>query len=147
MNPRIWSLQIGLLVALSSLVPTALSARGEVKAFTCEFSRSATTNYEAGEFRTEIDNGDMRFTVAAIDLNKNSAQMIGNAGAAELIVVSGRQRLNFIEVVEGSGTTNLLTVFSVGNSDDTLPAVYSRHVMILDSILVSQWFGDCVAKF
>ncbi|GLS18735.1 hypothetical protein GCM10007874_17520 [Labrys miyagiensis] len=87
-------------------------------------------------------NDTMSLTIAAIDLEKKSAQVINNADAAPAYAFQSETGLNIMEVTP-TRNINLLTVMLV-NQGSSHPAAYSRH--IFDPIIggmVSQYYGAC----
>lgn len=98
-----------------------------------------------GTIERKAINDTMSLTVAAIDLEKKSAQVIGNAGAAPVYAFQSQTGLNIMEVTP-TGNIILLTVMLV-NRGSSHPAAYSRH--IFDPIIggiVSQYYGACEDK-
>lgn len=88
----------------------------------------------------------MTLTITNLDPHSGTAQLIGNAGAANVKFVPARERLEFIERT-ASGGTNLLDVFAPPDAEGPLAAVFSRHILISPAnVAISQYAGSCMAK-
>ena len=133
-------------------MPIPLSS---VSALTCHMTRKHSANIGKGY----ISNGGsekMDLTFASIDQKNNTAQQIGNLGAEAVPVVISQDQMVFPEVT-GGRNMNLTSVFFYrdmsGPSDGIVKihdkrafAVHSRHVLIMDTAVVSQWVGFCEIK-
>jgi hypothetical protein len=116
-------------------------------AFVCEFATGFFSAPESGRFVTSETHDTLRLTFASIDPKRGTAQMIGNAGAADVMLVVGLNAVHFVEIT-GAGNVTLTTV------DDTTThpngrffAAHSRHIASLTELLVSQDFGSCEGKW
>ena len=84
----------------------------------------------------------MAFTIAAIDLAKGNAQLVGNLGASPLIVIRGSDGISFIERTP-SGNMNVTTVYTTKIKAGGFAAVHSRHVGSPGDPMISQYLGSC----
>jgi hypothetical protein len=98
----------------------------------------------------------MDLTFASIDQKNGKAQLIANVGTATVPVTISQDQMVFPEVT-GGGNMNTTSVFFYrdmsGPSDGIVKihdkrafAVHSRHVLIMDTAVVSQWVGFCEIK-
>jgi hypothetical protein len=99
--------------------------------FECTFPISSTFD----EGNVEVEKGDfkMQFLVDA-----DKAYMIGNNGANEVMTIGNDGGVTFIEV---TGTGNVMMTTFNNNG-----AVHSRHTIIGETLLPSQYYGTCIKK-
>ncbi len=79
----------------------------------------------------------------SIDLTTGKARMIGEIGATDVLVFATGSGLTFIEYTN-SGNIHITTVFAryVDGTTDFV-VVTSRHLLLLDTPLPSQYHGTC----
>ena len=97
---------------------------------TCTFDRYASL--KAGTL-SKTKKMRLEFTV---DTTTPKAYMVGNNGVAEVHMVSGPSGMTFLEVLV-TGAVQSTTLDKSGN------AVHSRHTMIADDLMPSQYYGIC----
>lgn len=135
-----------LVVGLMWMAAPAFAEERVPSALVCSLkAKSSGTLERTGEFAPGTHDDRMQFTFAAIDLEAGTAQVIGNQGASNIYAMQGSDSINFIERTI-SGNINLTTVF-LGEGGGPFGAVHSRHVVMLDAAVVSQYVGTCDAKF
>jgi hypothetical protein len=108
-------------------------ALGETATFECHY-----TTYSDDSGNHEVTN-DFILTFL-IDKDIDKGYLIGNNGSNEVIVIYGPLgRISFIEVTD---TTNVMTtvITRAGSS------VHSRNTVILEELVASQYYGECVLK-
>lgn len=115
-------------------------------ALSCELTAvhggALNPTYERGKSGTV-----MKLTITALDDKGGSAQVIGNAGTANVRFSRLKEQLHFLEETP-SGNLMLLNVYAPPEPGEALPAVYSRHVLISPAnIVISQYAGSCQPKF
>ena len=114
----------------------------EPRALVCRFKSVSNgvlgARYEPGGSKDTLD-----VTFAGLSPSARSAQMIGNAGAAQVMMLTGPGQLIFIEETP-IGNRILTTVMTEGNSEG-YPAVHSRHTVMTGAgeMMVSQMVGLC----
>lgn len=115
------------------------------KALVCDFTAQHVGALEPGYTRQKPTD-KLSFTFAALDALKSSAQIIGNAGAAQVIYLDRFPRIQFIEITD-AGNIAVTSVFAF-STDQPLPAVHSRHMSFGGkSAVVSQYVGTCTPRF
>lgn len=134
------SVRIVVAALLISAVPAAAQQPPLPGALVCSFKTVAAGTldqaggYEAGKPST------MDFTIAAIDSRAKTAQMVGNVGTSRLWVVLGTGSVNFVEPTP-AGNLMLTTVILQG--DGPFGAIHSRHTVMSDHAVVTQYVGTC----
>jgi hypothetical protein len=114
-------------------------------AFECSFPRTVGAIEEKHKWTESGWEAEaFGFTIAAVNVAKRTAQIIGNAGASDLIALAGSDSLNFLEQT-AAGNLALTTIFS-GDKDAAFLAVTSRHMNGFGAAIVSQKFGSCRGK-
>jgi len=121
-------------------MPSAL-AQAQPNAFKCSFEGGYFTVFEDNGFKSEPGEG-MAFVIASLNLDAGTAQLVGNVGASDLILLPGRESMHFIEQTT-SGNLNLTTVYTGAAPDGRFFAVHSRHVGTGADPWISQFFGLC----
>ena len=137
---------IGLLPCLLvvSSIALAQEAPRTPAVFECDFNRSFTSIYDQVDFSGESRTEDFKLTFASVDVASGTAQLIGNAGAASVILLQATGGLNSIERTE-IGNINRTTVFTRVAEDGRFLSAHSRHVAIDGDPVISQYFGSCAA--
>jgi hypothetical protein len=98
---------IRLMLAPLAIATSSANAEtsGLPKALVCSFSRGSFSTVEGLGFKT-TSAGSLEFTIAAINEKLSSAQIVGNVGASELLLVAGHETASFIEITP-IGNVNL----------------------------------------
>jgi hypothetical protein len=133
-------------------MPIPLAA---VTALTCHMTQKHSASIGKG-YISDGGSEKMDLTFASIDQKNGKAQLIANAGSADVPVLIRQDQMVFPEVT-GGGNMNTTSVFFyrdmsgpgdgiVKIHDKRAFAVHSRHVLIMDTAVVSQWVGFCEIK-
>ncbi|MDH4982810.1 hypothetical protein [Hyphomicrobium sp. D-2] len=138
------SLLMGL--ALAVALPAAARAENEPTGYVCTFAKGTSWTFEDGAFKDKAPEA-MGFTIADIDLEKQSAKLQADGAAApgELKIVRAINANHFLEVVN-EGFLNLTTVYDKDDASGVYPAVHSRHFGVLGQPVIAQYTGTCTAK-
>jgi hypothetical protein len=111
----------------------------------CDFRSGHIAAGPASDWRPLRTGDRLTLTFAAINLKKNTAQLITAAGVITVKVLHGGYLVTFLEVTP-VGNVNITSVLH----DQTrpfaglsLPAVHSRHAAMTDEMTVSQYVGLC----
>lgn len=125
---------------------TAVRAEDEPKRLSCSFAGGAAWSYENGTF-TSHPPEPITFEIAAIDLDRQSAQLFAGADkpAGVLKIVRAINANHFIEVVN-EGFLNLTTIYDKDPKTGAYPAVHSRHFGVLGQPVFAQYSGTCTDK-
>lgn len=125
---------------------TAARAEDEPKRLSCSFAGGAAWSYENGSF-TSSPPEPITFEIAAIDLDRQSAQLFAGADkpAGVLKIVRAINANHFIEVVN-EGFLNLTTIYDKDPKTGAYPAVHSRHFGVLGQPVFAQYSGTCTDK-
>jgi hypothetical protein len=134
-----------LIFVVAATMPTSSGSQSGPKAFVCDFSLVATAEFFSG-WIAKNSRERLNLTFASIDPDKSRAQMIGNAGATEVLLQYGDKSFSFLEVT-AAGNRTLTTIFFGAKHDDAFAAVHSRHMGIGSSAVVSQYRGSCTSRF
>lgn len=141
-----YSLTIAALMGAITLgLPLTSLAETLPKAFVCKLSDSRTAVIKDGRLILDKGKDPLAFTLAALDLKKRSAQLIGNNGATNVTMIKGDRGYHFIETTP-SGNMAFTTVFLAPANEQRLFAVHSRHMEIVFMPVVSQYYGWCESK-
>jgi len=116
----------------------------QAKAFSCNFESGLFTSFENGAPESE-PSGELSFVFASVDLEKGSAQMVGNNGAADVFLLAGSRTLHFLEQTP-TGNLNVTTIYQDRSDNGHLIAVHSRHVGVEGDPWMSQYWGTCEAR-
>lgn len=130
---------LGLSLALGTPARAA-----DPQSFSCTFKAGAAYAYDKGRFKTERAS-PLTFKFAAIDAEKQAAQLTTARGGAGVRVMRAVNALHFIEVV-GEGFMNVTTVYDRDERRKAHPAVHSRHFGLLGQPIVAQYRGYCSAE-
>jgi hypothetical protein len=129
-----------------------------IKALQCEFTVNHTGTI-GRSYRSGNSGEKLNITFAGLDFVKMTGQMIGNAGASEVIVLLSEEAIGTqVHFVEKTlvGNVNFTSVFffsdpkkgSVGRVLDRQAfAVHSRHGLIYDQAVITQASGPCAIKY
>jgi len=114
-------------------------------ALTCEL-----TAVHDGALNPDYERGKpgfvMKLTITNLNDKAGSAQLIGNVGTADVLFSRLRDQMQFLEQTP-SGNLTLLNVYAPPEPGKSLPAAYSRHVLVSPAnIAISQYAGSCQPK-
>lgn len=138
--------QLILVLALSLFFSgTATAGENLPRAFACVMPTGAVTDFAEADFERDKD-GLGAFLIAAIDPVKKTAQLVGRAGAADLVLIRGQYNLSFVEVTP-AGNTTMTSVFPHQLEGNNFKAVHSRHMASATGVVVSQYYGTCEGKW
>lgn len=134
-------------VAFAMTPAAGARAENEPAGYVCTFEKGTSSTFDNGAFKDKTP-APMRFTIADVDLEKQSAKLLtGEAEAApsELKIVRAINANHFLEVVN-EGFLNLTTVYDRNETSGTYPAVHSRHFGVLGQPVIAQYTGTCTAR-
>ena len=131
---------IGLILALTLLATPALS-QGIPNALKCSFESGYFTVFEGNKFKSESAGG-IWFVIASINVEAGTAQIVGNAGASDVVLSLGADNMSFVESTP-VGNLNITTVYTGTAADGRFLAVHSRHVGHGTDPMLSQMYGLC----
>ena len=120
----------------------ALRAMMSARSFRCSFPQYSTVDWDRDEpqLRTGSED-DFVVQIDGIDYRTQTARVIGNVGADELMAVAGATSVSFTEQTP-SGAVHLTSIYAWRDSMGRFKAVYSRHTAIFGPT-PSQYFGYC----
>ncbi len=134
--------------ALVAVAVAPVRAQDEPKSFVCSFKAGTSWSYDKGAFKPATPE-PLTFEIAAIDLDKQSAQLVAAGGdgtpSAALKIVRAINANHFLEVVN-EGFLNLTTIYDKDSTSGVYPAVHSRHFGLLGQPVFAQYAGTCTAK-
>jgi len=111
------------------------------------FNESTSATWETEAPIIKIEPSGLTFVFDSIDYDKGTARIVGNQGAADIVILSGTKGVSFIELT-GNGNLISTTVF-FEYSDFALKhfkAVHSRHISLAPfaptGALPSQHYGE-----
>ena len=150
--------QVGIVVSVAAF---ALLSTERVRAdpisvpaaLKCEFESYASglADERASRISAEVKHepGIDTLIYSAIDPGRDSAQLVGNAGASTVTFIGNGLTWSFIEVTD-AGNVNVTQAF-IWNEPDASQhlyrAVHSRHSSFAGRIVVSQHYGHCKALY
>ena len=139
-------MKVRLCIAVGTLL--GMSAAGALaddpKAFSCTFAAGAAFSYERGAFKPERV-GPISMEIGKVNVDIQSAELLGDGSARPLRVVRAVNALHFIEVV-GEGFLNMTTIYDKDDANGVHPAVHSRHFGVLGQPVIGQYQGFCHGK-
>jgi len=134
--------------ALAALAVGPARAEDEPKGYVCSFKSGTSWSYGDGNFKPATPE-PLSFEIAAIDLDRQSAQLVNAGGggttSAALKIVRAINANHFLEVVN-EGFLNLTTIYDKDSASGVYPAVHSRHFGVLGQPVFAQYAGTCTAK-
>ena len=129
---------IGLFTALMSLSVSA------AESLVCTFPSGMVHTFENEVFQNAPAN-PLSFEIGDIDLRAQSASLVTAKGKGNLKIVRAIGANHYLEVIT-EGYLNVTTIYDGEASDGSLPAVHSRHIGLLGTPVVSQYYGTCKTK-
>ena len=145
------ALRLGFLaLCLSNNPVQAQESQEYPPALVCAFTHSAVAESDRGSAAFTVESKDGRgmepFIFAAINLQNRTAQLIGNAGSADVKIVVGSLGLTFVEITP-AGNLNITAVSNYEEpASGIFRAVHSRNSNIVGAIVASQYYGTCEAR-
>lgn len=113
------------------------------KTFRCVFTLSASVNMDADAPKAASRPDNLELVFDQVDITKRSGRIIGNAGAEDVTVIAGDERVTLLEAT-GSGTIQVTVIYVAQRSDGQFKAVHSRHTAMPGGIpIASQMYGSC----
>lgn len=117
----------------------------QMTALTCELTAvhdgALNPGYESG-----TSGFVMKLTLTNLDDKAGTAQLIGNAGTANVQFSRLDNEMQFLERTP-SGNLTLLNIYAPPMPGEPLPAAYSRHIFVSPAnIAISQYAGSCRPK-
>jgi hypothetical protein len=113
----------------------------------CEFDRGHAASWNTDTYELVIKEGTFSdpptpLVFDNIDLTEGTARFVGNIGASDVTASASESGLWFLERTP-AGNFNLVTVFATSTMAPEYPAVMSRHVVVGDEPVPSQYYGTC----
>jgi len=118
-----------------------------VKSVSCSFPVSATGTWNNGEPHAEVKSSALSLRFDSINTDDGTAQMIGNYGAADIIVRLTNRTLHFVQMFL-DGPIYTTTIFPKETHGRKLQAVHTRHEYTEVSLpgftsRPEQYYGEC----
>ena len=148
------------LIVLTIVVLTGAPALGQapateppnplatLKRLTCRFPVASSAVWKDGQAQAQTKTQELRFELAAIDVQDGTAEFHGTAGKAYVTAVLSGWSLYFVE--NAIGQLNVTTVFAQEAAPKKYKAVHSRHGYLQMTVgrfiaepAVSQNYGEC----
>lgn len=113
--------------------------------FVCTFDKGSSWTYDNGKFQS-TNAAPLAFEFGKIDLDKQTASLVVDGkDSSTLRVVRALNGMHFIEVML-EGYMSVTTVYDRDPKTGRYPAVHSRHMAVLGSPLVAQYYGACAPR-
>lgn len=131
--------------SLPSAYEVALRRLLGVRSLKCEFTASASVNWDSGSPRGEGGNDHLAIHFDTIDVKKGEARVIGNQIATDVVAAATTAGLTFVERTE-AGNFIMTTVVPWRGNEGDFAAVMSRHIVLVGFYkppMVSQLYGSC----
>lgn len=113
--------------------------------FACTFDTGSSWSYDKGKFQS-ASAAPLSFAVSGIDLEKQTASLVIDGKHSDALrVVRALNGMHFIEVMV-EGYMSVTTVYDRDPATGKYPAVHSRHMAVLGSPLVAQYYGACTSQ-
>ena len=117
---------------LLPLLFISLTAVAETSTFICGYEQFATPD--------GLEKPKRKFVLTFIvDRSSHKAYVLGNQGSEEVKLLETSEQLVFIEL---TATGNIMTT----TIDSKLQTVHSRHSVLFDGLVPSQYYGNCIIK-
>lgn len=107
----------------------------------CHFGPGTETKWKGNTPAIAPARFDVDVQFDSIDLDKQSAHLVGNIGAGDIGVWNTAVGLTFIE--SKSSVLDVTTVFAAYTKNNEFPAVDSRHVNYVGTAMGEQFYGTC----
>jgi hypothetical protein len=133
--------------------PSAIAAAqtqgvlASVKKVTCSFPIAASGTWKNGDPHAETKSTALSLQFESINADDGTAQMIGNYGAADIIVRLTNRTLHFVQMFL-DGPLYTTTIFPKPAHGNKLQAVHTRHEYTEVSLpgftsTPEQYYGEC----
>ena len=123
--------------------PNAFNQLLAARSLKCTFGPGSQADWKGGRLKLElVDGGLPESHFNSIDLQKGTARLISNIGAADVAVLLSLKGISFLEET-GSGNFNFTTVFAESSSEGGFIVVTSRHLHLISAPFVIQFHGTC----
>lgn len=128
---------------LSFAADDAFSALLSAKSLKCTLGPGAVGIWGTKSVNIDKDKWNTPIHFDSIDVKAGKARIIGNVGADDISVIVTSAGITFVEQT-GSGNLVFTTVFgSYLKGTNEFFVVSSRHMLIMDKPLPSQYHGTC----
>jgi hypothetical protein len=121
-------------------------ARNLPAVFVCFFNSGVFSAPENGQLVSAKAHDTMALTYASIDPERGTAQMVANAGAADVAFIEGRDAIHFLEIT-GAGYLTVTTVYTSVDREGGFYASHMRHVGTGSEPMISHYLGTCDARW
>ena len=136
----IYSIAIGAAVIINITSLQAFAAAG----FVCDFPGGTVNTFENEVFQTAPAK-PLSFEIGDIDFPAQTESLVTPKGKGTLKIVRAIGANHYLEVIT-EGYLNITTIYDMKAADGSLPAAHSRHIGLLGTPVVSQYYGTCSAK-
>lgn len=140
---------LGVLLALSVTLSESVYSADEAfdtlvnaRSLKCVFDVAATGRWKEGKLSVETGRDDLTLNFDSIDLKAQKARMIGNQAADDVVVLTSKRGITFLEETP-IGNFTFTTVFFRYNAAKDFIAVTSRHMDFILGVTISQLYGSC----
>jgi len=110
----------------------------------CSFPSGTLNTFENEVFQS-APTKPLSFDIGDIDLKGQTASLLTKDGKGALKIVRAIGANHYLEVIT-EGYLNITTIYDGKAADGSLPAVHSRHIGLLGTPVVSQYYGTCSIK-
>lgn len=128
-----------------SLLAQSSAKLRSTKTFRCTFTQSARAIMDRDTPKVESGLEKLELTFDQIDPVKGTGRLIGNAGGADVTVISGSEKTTLLEATP-NGTIQVTVIYMSQRSDGAFKSVHSRHTAAPGGVpMASQMYGSCLA--
>jgi hypothetical protein len=115
----------------------------KVKSLRCQFAEGMSGDWKNGILEVKKDHFEDNLHFDSIDLKAGQARFIGNIGSNNVTVITTRESVTFVERTSSGNFifTSVFPEYKKGTRE--FIAVTSRHIMLWDGPLPSQYHGTC----
>jgi hypothetical protein len=141
---RIHSVVVWVIAAASTIAygqNDSMSQLRTARSLKCRFGEGISTVWTGGQPKTSNARFEQDVHFDAIDLKKQTARLIGNAGSNDVEALQTEIGVSFIETAPS--VVDVTTVFGVYGKDRDFLAVDTRHVTFLGTSMAEQYYGSC----
>ena len=136
---------LGVVLATSAAVVYAqsnpMSELRAARSLKCHFGEGISTQWSGSNPKTSVARFDEDVHFDAIDLAKQTARLVGNAGANDVSAFATAVGISFIETAPW--VVDVTTVYAVYGKDGNFIAADTRHVLIQGGAMAEQYYGSC----
>lgn len=132
--------------ALAAILATAAAATGaaaetQPKGYACTFASGIVKTFENGTFKSKPAE-PLTLRIGDIDLAAQTAALLTPKGKGDLRVVRAIGANHYLEVIT-EGFLNITTIYDANTTGGVVAAAHSRHIGVLGTPVVSQYYGTC----